>query len=206
YRTTRYSANVTYFNNNYRNFISQEFIANAPGLGLVAQALNFARVRIQGLEADGEYSFNLGNSTVTPFLTMAYTHGNILEAVNPFNQTSLRNVPADNISPLRAIAGLRWNDGRGRFWAEYNVRAQANVDRVSPLLKDSPFLIAQDLLSLRGFGIQNLRGGYNFTRENGRVALTFGLENAANNFYREQFQFAPSRGRTLTIGLLFKYF
>ncbi len=206
YRTTRYQANVTYFNNNYRNFISQEFIANAPGLGLVAQALNFAKVRIQGVEADGEYVIPAGNTTFTPFITMAYTRGNILEAINPFNNTSLRNVPADNITPLRAIVGTRWNDGHNRFWAEYNVRAQANVDRVSPLLKDSPFLIAQDLLALRGFGVQNLRGGYNFNRERSRVSLTFGLENAANNFYREQFQFAPSRGRTLTIGMLLKYF
>ena len=206
YRTTRYQAKVTYFNNNYRNFISQEFIANAPGLGLVAQALNFAKVRIQGVEADGEYAIQAGNTTFTPFITLAYTKGTILEAINPFANTSLRNVPADNITPLRAIVGTRWNDGHNRFWAEYNLRAQANVDRVSPLLKDSPFAIAQDYLGLRGFGLHTLRCGYNFNRERSRVSLTFGIENAANNFYREQFQFAPSRGRTLTIGMLLKYF
>jgi outer membrane receptor protein involved in Fe transport len=33
------------------------------------------------------------------------------------------------------------------------------------------------------------------------VALTFAVENLANSYYREQFQFAPSRGRTFTVGL-----
>ncbi len=206
YRKANYAANVTYFNNNYRNFISQEFISNAPGLGLVAQAVNFAKLRIQGVEADGEYAFNLNGASLTPFVTMAYTRGNILEAVNPFANTALRNVPADNISPLKGIVGARWQDAHGHFFGEYNVRAQAKVSRISPLLKDSPFAIAQDYLGLRGFGIQTVRGGYNFNRERGRVTLTVGLENAGNVFYREQFQFAPSRGRTLTVGLMMKYF
>ncbi len=205
-RKSRYSATLTYFNNNYRNFISQEFVANAPGLGLVAQAVNFASVRIQGVEADGEYAFNLNGMTLTPFLTMAYTRGDIREAINPFNNTRLIDVPADNISPLKAIAGFRWQDARARFWGEYNVRAHAQVDRVSPLLKDSPFAIAQDFLSLRGFGVQTLRGGYSLNRERGRVSFTVGLENIGNTFYREPFQFAPSRGRTVTLGLLVKYF
>src|SRR5262249_20137307 len=33
-RTSRYAASFTYFNNTYRNFISSEFISNAPQLGL----------------------------------------------------------------------------------------------------------------------------------------------------------------------------
>ena len=37
-------------------------------------------------------------------------------------------------------------------------------------------------------------------------AITLGLENLTNEFYREQFQFAPSRGRSFTVGLLLKYF
>jgi len=67
-----------------------------------------------------------------------------------------------------------------RWWTEYNIRAQAHVERVSPLLTDSPFLIVQDLLALRGFGIHTWRGGYNFNREHGRVTLTLGLENFTN--------------------------
>lgn len=206
-RTSRYTASLTYFNNTYRNFISTEFIAQAPApTGLIAQALNFARLRIQGFEADAESTYGLGGAVISPFITVGYLHGQILEAVNPFNRTALNDVPADNISPLKGVAGVRLQSKSGRWWSEYNIRAQAHVERVSPLLSDSPFLIAQDLLGLRGFGVQNLRGGYNFQRETGRVAITLGLENFTNEFYREQFQFAPSRGRSFTVGLLFKYF
>ena len=70
------------------------------------------------------------------------------------------------------MAGVRFQSRSGRWWSEYNVRAQAHVERVSPLITTSPFLIAQDLLGLRGFGVQNLRGGFNFQRERGRVAIT----------------------------------
>ncbi len=206
-RTTRYTASFTYFNNTYRNFISTEFIASAPApTGLIAQALNFAKVRLQGFEADAESTYGVGGVVLSPFISVGYLRGQILKATNPFTGGSLNDVPADNISPLKGVAGLRLQSKTGRWWSEYNVRAHAHVERVSPLLTDSPFLIAQDLLGLRGFGVQNLRGGYNFEREHGRVSVTLGLENFTNEFYREQFQFAPSRGRSFTVGLLFKYF
>lgn len=206
-RKSNYAASFSYFNNNYNNFISTEFITRAAApTGLTAQAINFAKVKIQGFELDGEYSHRLGSTVLTPFLTLAYLHGDIKEAVSPFTGQRLSNVPADNISPLKAVAGLRWMTNNDRWWTEYNVRAQAHVERVSPLLADSPFLIVQDLLALKGFGIHTWRGGYNFNREHGRVTLTLGLENFTNEFYREQFQFAPSRGRSFTFGLLLKYF
>ncbi|MFN0121853.1 MAG: TonB-dependent receptor [Blastocatellia bacterium] len=207
YRTARYSAAVNYFNNTYRNFISTEFIAQAPQpTGLIAQAINFARVRITGFETNWEVPQMVGSSALTYFWTLGYLRGTILEGANPFQRTSLRNAPADNISPLKNVIGLRWQGGGNRFWAEYNARTQAQVDRVSPLLRESPFLIAQDYFALPGFTVHTARGGYNFQREHGRVALTFGLENFGNKFYREQFQFAPARGRSLTIGLLLKVF
>lgn len=205
-RKARYAASFSYFNNNYRNFISTEIVSQSPSIGLILQAINFAKLRIQGFEFDSEYSINARRSIFTPFLNVGYLHGQIIEAVNPFNNSKLIDVPADNITPLKAVAGLRWISPGGRFWGEYNVRAQAKVERVSPLLSESPFLIAQDFFSLGGFAVQNLRGGYNFQRENSRVALTFGLENSGNKFYREHFQFAPSRGRSLTVGLLLKFF
>jgi outer membrane receptor protein involved in Fe transport len=206
-RTGRYTSSFTYFNNTYRNYISTEFIAQAPApTGLIAQALNFAKLRIQGFEADAQSTYAVGGAVVSPFIGVGYLRGQILKATNPFTGGSLNDVPADNISPLKGVVGVRLQSRTGRWWSEYNVRAHAHVERVSPLLTDSPFLIAQDLLALRGFGVQNLRGGYNFERERGRVAVTLGLENFTNEFYREQFQFAPSRGRSFTVGLLFKYF
>ncbi len=206
-RKANYAASFSYFNNNYNDFISTEPVTRAAQpTGLISQALNFAKVRIQGFELDGEYSHRLGSTVLTPFLTLAYLRGDIKEAVSPFTGARLNNVPADNISPLKAVVGFRWMTSSNRWWTEYNVRAQAHVERVSPLLADSPSLIVQDLFSLAGFGIHTWRGGYNFNREHGRVALTLGLENFTNEFFREQFQFAPARGRSFTVGLVLKYF
>ncbi len=75
------------------------------------------------------------------------------------------------------------------------------MTRVATSLLTSPFLIAQDLLALEGFTIQRLGGGINLTQGRDRVAFTFAVENLANTYYREQFQFAPARGRTFTFGL-----
>jgi hemoglobin/transferrin/lactoferrin receptor protein len=205
-RRSRYAGSFNYFNNTYRNFISTEIISNASASGLISQAINFARVRIQGFEIDGEVTLNWGDSIFTPFLAAGYLRGQILEAVNPFTRAALSDVPADNLSPLKAVSGVRWQTRGGRFWSEYNIRAQAKVDRVSPLLAESPFIIAQDLFGLQGFGVHTLRGGINIQRERSRTSFTLGLENPGNKFYREQFQFAPARGRSLTIGTVIRFF
>jgi len=56
-------------------------------------------------------------------------------------------------------------------------------------------------MGLAGFSIQRVAGGYNWRRGNQVLGLTVSVDNASNLFYREQFQFAPARGRTFTIGL-----
>ena len=81
------------------------------------------------------------------------------------------------------------------------MRSQAEVTRVAETLLDSPFLIAQDLLSLDGFTVQRVGFGINLGRGRDRVSLMFAVENLTDTFYREQFQFAPARGRSFTIGL-----
>jgi outer membrane receptor protein involved in Fe transport len=84
---------------------------------------------------------------------------------------------------------------------EYGVRAQAEVTRVAETLLDSPFLIAQDLYSLDGFAVQRVGWGINLVRGRDRLGLTFAIENLTNRYYREQFQFAPARGRSFTVGI-----
>ena len=128
-------------------------------------------------------------------------HGSILEGANPLTGASLAGTAADNITPFKTMVGGRFTDIRDRWWVEYGVRAQARVDRVAPTLIDSPFLIAQDLLSLDGFAVQRLAVGLNFRQKADRVGVTFAVENLGDTYYREQFQFAPARGRTFTIGL-----
>jgi outer membrane receptor protein involved in Fe transport len=99
------------------------------------------------------------------------------------------------------IATARFTETRGRWWVEYGIRAQGEVTRVAETLLDSPFLIAQDVLSLQGINVQRLGWGLNLSRGRDRVGLTFAVENLTDNYYREQFQFAPARGRSFTIGL-----
>ena len=81
------------------------------------------------------------------------------------------------------------------------MRAQGEVTRVATTLLESPFLIAQDLLSLDGFAVQRAAAGLNLSSGRNRAGLTFAVENLADRYYREHFQFAPARGRSFTIGL-----
>jgi len=45
-----------------------------------------------------------------------------------------------------------------------------------------------------------LPAGIDLSTKSDRVGLTFAIENLANTYYREQFQFAPARGRSFTVG------
>ncbi len=200
YRSSRIQGSLSYFNNRYHGFISTEITALTASSS-VSQAINFADVRIQGVEADVEAPFTVGSSIVTVFANGAYNYGTVLEGRTPLTGASIANTPQDNITPFKAIGGLRVTDRKDRFWAQYSFRHQKDVERVATTLKDSPFLIYQDLASLQGFTIHRVSLGWEF-RSNGRsVGVSAGVENLANTFYREQFQFAPARGRSVTFGL-----
>jgi outer membrane receptor protein involved in Fe transport len=99
------------------------------------------------------------------------------------------------------IGSARFTQSRGRWWVEYGVRAQGEVTRVAATLLESPFLIAQDLLSLDAFAVQRAAAGINLTSGRHRVGVTVAVENLGDRYYREHFQFAPSRGRSVTVGL-----
>ncbi|MGE3843234.1 MAG: TonB-dependent receptor [Vicinamibacterales bacterium] len=199
-RSSRYAAALSYFNNTYDGFISTEIVAETPSDAL-SQAINFADVRIQGIEGEAQVPVELKSVVLTLFGNFAYTHGEILEGTNLFTGTTLDHTPQDNISPFKAVTGIRVASKGDRLWAEYGNRHQAEVDRVAVSLIESPYLIAQDLLSLRGFTLHRLAWGASLTPSTGRLGVTFAIENLTNEFYREQFQFAPARGRTFTMGV-----
>jgi outer membrane receptor protein involved in Fe transport len=199
-RSTEYAASLSYFNNTYDGFISTEIVASTPS-GPVSQAINFADVRIQGIEGDGELPLTLGGGVLTLFGSAAFTRGDVLKGTNTFTGASLDGTPQDNITPFKSLIGVRLADLRNRFWIEYGNRYQAEVKRVATTLEDSPFLIPQDLLALAAFTVHRLAWGVNFTPQAGRFGLTFAVENLGDRFYREHFQFAPARGRSFTVGL-----
>jgi hemoglobin/transferrin/lactoferrin receptor protein len=200
-RTSRFAASLSYFNNTYDGFISTEIVSQTSPTDPLSQAINFADVRIQGLEGDAQVPLSLAWGMVTLFGNFAYNHGEILKGTNPFTNTSLEGTPQDNITPFKSVVGVRLADKQNRFWMEYGNRYQADVDRVAVSMLESPFLIAQDLLSLDGFTIHRLGWGVNLRPQTGRIGVSFALENIGDTFYREQFQFAPARGRSFTVGV-----
>jgi outer membrane receptor protein involved in Fe transport len=200
-RGRRFSGSLSYFNNAYDGFISTEIVAIGPS-GPLSQAINFSDVRIQGVEGDAEWPVPTRLGVITLFGTFAFTRGDVVRGTNPLTGASLDGTPADNISPSKVMPGVRFADARDRWWVEYSARWQGEVTRVAPTLLDSPYLIAQDLLALDGFTLHRLAWGVNVGRASGsRLGLVFAVENLGDTFYREQFQFAPSRGRTVTVGL-----
>ena len=201
FRFGRLSGGAYAFLNQYQDFIAQDLVVAATPRGPLAQATNYADVRISGLELSAEAPLVFSRGVLTLAGAAAFTRGTITDGTNPLSGRSLKDTPADNITPSKLVANARFTDVRGRWWVEYGVRAQSDVTRVAHALLDSPFLIAQDLLALDGFAVQRAGAGINLTRGRDRVALTVAVENLTNRFYREHFQFAPSRGRSVTIGL-----
>jgi outer membrane receptor protein involved in Fe transport len=201
FRLSHVSGGAYVFVNQYENFVAQDLAVAATAAGPMAQATNYADVRISGLEVSANSPFSLTRGVLTLGGSGAFTRGTITSGVNPLNGSALDGEPADNITPVKMLASARFAAYSGRWWVEYGVRTQAKVSRVTPTLLTSPFAIAQDLLSLDGFTVQRLGWGVNLTRRREKLGLTFAVENLANRYYREHFQFAPSRGRTFTVGV-----
>jgi len=189
------------FVNHYQNFIAQDLVVATTPFGPLAQAINYANVRIAGVELslDAPIVFRWGILGLSGAASL--NRGTIIEGADPLSGTSLANTPADNITPSKVVGSARFTQSSGRWWVEYGIRSQSKVTRVATALLDSPFLIAQDLLSLDAFTVQRLGWGLNLTPNRDQLALTFAIENLADKYYREHFQFAPARGRTFTIGL-----
>jgi hemoglobin/transferrin/lactoferrin receptor protein len=197
----RVSGGAYLFLNQYKNFVVQDLTTATTPAGPLVQTTNYADVRIYGLELSALAPVTLSRGVLTLSASGAFTRGTITKGINPLDGSALDGAPADNITPLKILAGVRFTEPGGRWWAEYGVRTQARVTRITPTLLTSPFRVAQDLLSLAGFTVQRVGAGVNLTRRRDRLGLTVAVENLGDVFYREHFQFAPSRGRSVTVGL-----
>ena len=213
------------------------FVPPDPGKGLAAispffpfhgvlyvQRTNTARARIQGFESAYEVSLPLDHlGIITPFGTLGALKGsnltpdqNTLKLLAQFyNRTdtpiplrgSASDAPLSSITPLRMINGLRFDNARRSWFAEYENRYQARVKRADPL--DLSAAIATEYgtaASLNSFAVQSLRGGYTVRRESYRVLFTIGVENLTNRLYFEHFQTAPAPGRAVVFGTTLEAF
>jgi outer membrane receptor protein involved in Fe transport len=189
------------FINQYKDFVVQDLTTAITPAGPLVQTTNYADVRIHGLELSAAAPVSFRQGILTLSASSAFTRGTITKGINPLDGSALDGEPADNITPVKILAAVRFTEPRGRWWGEYGVRTQTDVTRITPTLLTSPFRIAQDLLSLEGFTVQRVALGVLLARGQDRLGLTVAVENLANVYYREHFQFAPSRGRSVTVGL-----
>jgi outer membrane receptor protein involved in Fe transport len=197
----RVSGGAYFFVNQYTDFIVQDLTTAVTPSGPLVQTTNYADVRIHGLELSADAPLVFEQGVLTLSASTAFMRGTITKGINPLDGSALDGEPADNVTPVKILAAVRFTEPRGRWWAEYGVRTQTDVTRITPTLLTSPFRIAQDLLSLDGFTVQRLGWGVALTRGRDQLSLNFAVENLANKYYREHFQFAPSRGRSFTIGI-----
>ncbi|MEQ1764846.1 MAG: hypothetical protein ABL984_17085, partial [Pyrinomonadaceae bacterium] len=104
------------------------------------------------------------------------------------------NVPLDFISPVRVNAGVRWQNVGKNYFFDYNSRIVTKQERLSPT-----FLTSNGGPE-PGYVTHNMSGGYYFRRERFNFSITTGISNLFDRYYREQYTFAPARGRSFTIG------
>jgi outer membrane receptor protein involved in Fe transport len=197
----RISGGAYFFVNQYSNFIVQDLPIAVTPSGPLVQTTNYADVRIHGVELSANAPLVFEQGVLTLSASTAFMRGTITKGRNPLDGSALDGEPADNITPVKVLAAARFTEPRGRWWAEYGVRTQTDVTRITPTLLTSPFRIAQDLLSLDGFTVQRLGWGVALTHSRDQLSLNFAIENLANKYYREHFQFAPARGRSFTVGV-----
>ena len=108
--STVWSAGVTAFAGEYRDFIDQALISGAfsptnPG---VFQFVNLGRVKIQGLEAQGRLALENGFGG---FVAASYAHG---ETTSTAGVTS----PLDSIDPVKVVAGVSYRADGDRWGGE----------------------------------------------------------------------------------------
>jgi hemoglobin/transferrin/lactoferrin receptor protein len=195
-RTARFAGSVTYFKNSYKNFLSsiqlfdengQPFLNNVGGL---YQTRNISRARIQGVEADLEIPLKIGNGFLTPSGNFTYLRGDNLSD----------NEPLNTISPIKTVLNLRWQDASNRYYGEFQTRISNKQERLSPSFFTS------NGGAEPGFAVSEIRGGYNFRRENYRLSLNVGVTNLFDRYYFEQFVFSPARGRSFVLGTTWEIF
>jgi outer membrane receptor protein involved in Fe transport len=176
-------------------------VATTPA-GPLAQATNYADVRIAGIEYSLDAPILVGRGVLTLSSSGAFTRGTITDGLNPLISADLDGTPADNITPSKIMAAARFTEPAGRWWVEYGDPGTGRGDARRPHAarfavpdRPGPAVARRLRRAARSAGASTCRAN----RE--RLGLTFAVENLTNKYYREHFQFAPARGRSFTVGL-----
>lgn len=190
FRNAKFAGSVTYFNNTYRNFLTNspitgELVRENPIRGGLFQTQNIGRARIQGFEADAEYPIRIGYGFLTPSGNITYLRGDDLE----------ENEPLNFITPLKTVLNLRWTNPNSNYYADFTTRIVNRQNRLS-----ENFAPENPDPQIGGFVVSDIGGGYMYKREKYRLSFNIGVKNIFDRFYNEQFVFAPARGRSYVGG------
>lgn len=189
FRNSKVAGTVTYFNNTYRNLLSNERIGIINGTPVeipngLFQTTNIGRARIQGFEADIEFPIKLGMGFFTPSGNISYLRGDDLEA----------NEPLTTITPLKTVLNMRWQNFLNNYYVDWTTRIINKQERLSQAFLDV------NGGAEPGFTVSDLGGGYTFKRERYRLSFNVSVKNLFDRLYNEQFTFAPARGRSFVFG------
>lgn len=201
FQTSRFAGSVTYFTNTYTNFLStvRAFDRNGDPIRIlrpgqspidVSQTVNIGKARIQGIEAEMDYTINFAGGFLTPGGSISYLRGDNRET----------DEPLDTITPLKTVLNLRWQDRPNRYYGEWTTRIVNRQNRLSTVF------LASNGGPEPGFAVSDVRGGYNFRRERYRLGINVGITNLFDRYFVEQFVLAPARGRSFVFGTTWEIF
>ena len=189
FRNSKFAGSINYFNNTYKNLLSNEQIGIINGTPVAIpnglfQTTNIGRARIQGFEAEAEMPIKLGLGFLTPSGNISYLRGDDLES----------NQPLTTITPLKTVLNVRWQNFLNNYYLDWTTRIVNKQERLS-----DAFLTANGGAE-PGFAASDLGGGFTVKREKYRLSFNFGVKNVFDRLYNEQFVFAPARGRSFVFG------
>ncbi|MGH9837557.1 MAG: TonB-dependent receptor domain-containing protein [Blastocatellia bacterium] len=158
------------------------------------------------LDRQAQYNSYVGNS----FFDFGSRTPNTTGAACPLTGTPASNyssVPFERLVPFMATTTLRYQEPKGRFYGEINVRQRTRIHRLDPDLQENFLRFGYfTFRSLAGVTVYNARAGYSWYRENGRLSLNLALDNLSDKFYAEPFQYTAARGRSLSVGFTVESF
>ena len=171
--------------------------------GSISQAINLAHVRIQGVEGRRQRAVRRGRLIWLPYAQRSRaTYGTVLSGTSPLSGVSLAGEPQDNITPSKVAAGLRVGDRGDHWWVAYGLRTRdgshARVAAADGLAVPDRAGSARPRRLHGAARRGRLRLAARATSVSG---LTVSVDNLTDKFYREQFQFAPARGRSVSFAI-----
>ncbi|MCX7640362.1 MAG: TonB-dependent receptor [Pyrinomonadaceae bacterium] len=210
--------------------LSAIFAPSAPPCAVGQSAISFngrinqARNVIKGFEGTGEVSIPIGDlGSINPFVSFGTLHGTNKSPteLDIFRLQYLQNLqnkpieiggsatdfPLANITPYRVMGGAQFFDKSGSLFIEYAFRHQGKVRRVPPgFLTGTTLVNYGTYASLNSFTRHDIRGGYTWRTDKGRISLNLGITNIADRLYWEHFQTAPAPGRSFVFGVTTEIF